>query len=33
MFGTLFLSERLSVTNWIGVVLIALGAVFVAYRG
>lgn len=33
VFGTLFLGERLSATNWIGVVLIALGAVFVAYRG
>jgi transporter family protein len=33
LFGVLFLSERLSVTNWMGVLLIAGGALLVAYRG
>ena len=32
VFGTLFLSERLSLTGWAGVALIALGAVLVAWR-
>jgi transporter family protein len=33
LFGVLFLGERLSGTNWLGVLLIAAGAVLVAYRG
>jgi transporter family protein len=33
LFGVLFLGERLAVPNWIGVALIATGAVLVAYRG
>jgi transporter family protein len=32
LFGTLFLSEKLSGTNWFGVVLIAVGAILVAWR-
>lgn len=31
--AVLFLGERLSLPNWLGVVLIACGAVLVAYRG
>jgi bacterial/archaeal transporter family protein len=30
LFGVLFLGEKLSALNWLGVALIALGAVFVA---
>ncbi len=33
VFGVAFLGERLSGLNWIGVALIAAGAVLVAYRG
>lgn len=33
LFGVTFLGERLSGLNWSGVVLIAGGAVLVAYRG
>ncbi|MDQ1195340.1 EamA family transporter [Agrobacterium sp. SORGH_AS 787] len=33
VFAVLFLGERLSLPNWLGVVLIAFGAVLVAYRG
>lgn len=33
VFGVVFLREQLSGTNWIGVALIALGAVLVAYKG
>ncbi|RZI58760.1 MAG: EamA family transporter [Zymomonas sp.] len=33
VFGVVFLGERLSGPNWIGVALIAGGAVLVAYRG
>ena len=33
MFGVAFLGERLSAPNWLGVGLIAAGAVLVAYRG
>ncbi|MEE3627327.1 EamA family transporter [Nitrospirillum sp. BR 11752] len=33
LFGALFLGERLSLPNWLGVALIAAGAVLVAYRG
>ncbi|HEX2886780.1 EamA family transporter [Vineibacter terrae] len=33
VFGVAFLGERLSGANWLGVGLIALGAVLVAYRG
>jgi transporter family protein len=33
VFAVLFLGERLSIPNWLGVVLIACGAVLVAYRG
>lgn len=33
VFGTVFLGERLSTTNWFGIALIAVGAVLVAQRG
>ncbi len=33
VFGVLFLGERLSGANWLGVALIAGGAVLVAYKG
>jgi len=33
VFAVIFLGERLSGTNWLGVALIAGGAVLVAYRG
>ncbi|MFC3326683.1 EamA family transporter [Mesorhizobium cantuariense] len=33
VFGAAFLGERLSGANWLGVALIAGGAVLVAYRG
>ncbi|MDZ5647883.1 EamA family transporter [Nitrospirillum sp. BR 11828] len=33
LFGALFLGERLSLPNWLGVAFIAVGAVLVAYRG
>lgn len=32
IFGALFLGEKLSAANWMGVTLIAAGAVLVAYR-
>ena len=32
VFGVIFLGERLSGINWLGVGLIAAGAVLVAYR-
>jgi transporter family protein len=32
VFGVMFLGERLSGPNWLGVALIAAGAVLVAYR-
>ncbi|HEY4140254.1 MAG TPA: EamA family transporter [Pseudolabrys sp.] len=32
VFGVIFLGERLSAPNWLGVALIAVGAVLVAYR-
>ncbi len=32
VFGVLFLGERLSAPNWLGIALIAVGAVLVAYR-
>ena len=32
IFGVLFLGERLTGANWLGVVLIAIGAVFVSFR-
>lgn len=32
VFGAVFLGERLGSTNWLGVVLIAFGAVLVAYK-
>ena len=32
VFGAVFLGERLSPVNWLGVVLISAGAVLVAYR-
>ncbi len=32
VFGVIFLGERLSAANWLGVVLIAAGAVLVAWR-
>jgi bacterial/archaeal transporter family protein len=33
LFGVVFLGERLSGANWGGVILIAAGAVLVAYKG
>lgn len=33
VFAVVFLGEKLSVPNWLGVVLIGLGAVLVAYKG
>jgi transporter family protein len=33
VFAALFLGERLSATNWLGVGLIGAGAILVAYRG
>jgi len=32
VFGVLFLGERLSAPNWLGIALIAAGAILVAYR-
>jgi len=32
VFGVIFLGERLTATNWLGVMLIAAGAILVAYR-
>jgi len=32
LFAVLFLGERLAMPNWLGVILIACGAVLVAYR-
>jgi transporter family protein len=32
LFGVVFLGEKLTVPNWLGVALIAAGAVLVAYR-
>lgn len=32
VFGVIFLGERLTAANWLGVVLIGAGAVLVAYR-
>jgi transporter family protein len=32
VFGVLFLGERLSAPNWLGIALIAAGALLVAYR-
>jgi transporter family protein len=33
LFGVAFFGERLSVPNWLGVALIAAGAVLIAYKG
>jgi bacterial/archaeal transporter family protein len=33
VFGVVVLGERLSAANWLGVTLIALGAILVAYQG
>jgi transporter family protein len=33
LFGVVFLGERLSGPNWLGIALIAAGAILVAYRG
>jgi bacterial/archaeal transporter family protein len=33
LFGVVFLGERLSLQNWLGVAFIATGAVLVAYNG
>ena len=33
VFGVTFLGERLTPTNWLGIVLIGYGALLVAYRG
>ena len=32
LFGVIFLGEKLTLPNWLGVALIAVGAVLVAYR-
>lgn len=32
VFGVIFLGERLSAANWIGIALIATGAILVAYK-
>jgi transporter family protein len=32
-FGVIILGERLTMPNWIGIALIATGAVLVAYKG
>ena len=32
IFGVIFLGEKLTLPNWVGVALIAVGAVLVAYR-
>jgi len=32
LFGVMFLGERLTVPNWLGVALIATGAILIAYR-
>jgi transporter family protein len=32
LFGVLFLGEKLAMPNWIGIALIATGAVLVAYK-
>ena len=32
IFGVMFLGERLSAPNWLGIALIAVGAILVAYR-
>ena len=32
VFGVVFLGEKLAAANWLGVVLIAIGAVLVAYK-
>ncbi len=32
LFGVLFLGERLTAPNWLGVALIATGAILIAYR-
>jgi transporter family protein len=32
LFGVMFLGERLTAPNWLGVALIAAGAILVAYR-
>lgn len=33
VFGAVFLGERLSAMNWLGILLIGGGAILVAYRG
>jgi transporter family protein len=33
LFGVMFLGERLSGANWVGIALIAAGAVLIAYKG
>ena len=32
IFGVVFLGEKLTTPNWLGIALIAVGAVLVAYR-
>jgi uncharacterized membrane protein len=32
IFGVIFLGERLTAPNWLGIALIAVGAILVAYR-
>jgi transporter family protein len=32
LFGVMFLGERLTAPNWLGVALIATGAILIAYR-
>ena len=33
IFGVVFLGETLSLPNWLGIAMIAAGALLVAYRG
>jgi transporter family protein len=33
IFAAVFLGEKLAAVNWLGVALIAAGAILVAYRG
>jgi len=32
IFGVMFLGEKLTAPNWLGVALVAAGAVLIAYR-
>jgi bacterial/archaeal transporter family protein len=33
VFGAAFLGERITAANWLGIILIACGALLVAYEG